>query len=263
MKLFYSELQADYTTYTFPYCIYAILESAEDVTQIYANSFLPYSGNTAIEEDVFYLARATRINIAAYRESTNDRRLDKKTAHLGLSVKYVDKSAVDFEDEKLINFISNFQNERFINGEMTTERLFYIINKRFFNKVMIVSSEAEQKDLAYVFICEGNECMHYWFCFYDTQYMDVSLGKWIMYQAILLAKAQDKKYLYLGTSYSRSSLYKGDFHGFEFWDGVRWSDDKKMLSTLIENQDAASVSALDNYKNMDNLELRKIYDFGA
>ncbi len=142
---------------------------------------------------------------------------------------------------------------------MTKERLVYILNKPFFNKILVVFSEELDKELGYVFVCEGDDCLHYWFCFYDTDYFELSLGKWIMYQTIVLAKEQNKQYLYLGTSYTKNSLYKGDFNGFEFWDGVTWNKDKKLLAYLIENQE--NQNPLDNYKKREDSQLTNIFNF--
>ena len=238
-----------------------MLEEGEAVDKIYGSSFLPYSGNTDISEDVFYLARGTRINLVDYKESTNDRRLNKKIEHLGLTLKYLDKKDFNIFDEKFVDFILKFQNERFANGEMTKERLVYILNKPFFNKILVIFSEELEKELGYVFVCEGDNCLHYWFCFYDTDYFELSLGKWIMYQTIVLAKELGKQYLYLGTSYTKNSLYKGDFNGFEFWDGVNWNKDKKLLAYLIEN--THSENTLDNYKKRTDLQLINIFNFDA
>jgi hypothetical protein len=42
------------------------------------------------------------------------------------------------------------------------------------------------------------------------------------------------KYLYLGTCYSQTALYKIQFAGAEFFNGFRWSDDLDELKFIIQ-----------------------------
>ena len=44
----------------------------------------------------------------------------------------------------------------------------------------------------------------------------------------------DYNQIYLGTCYSRNSLYKTQFKGAEFFNGFHWSNDLKELRYLIE-----------------------------
>ena len=63
MKIFFSENNVDYGTYTFNYAIYAQKESMAELTEIYDKGFLPYTGNINIESDLFYLARSLRVDL--------------------------------------------------------------------------------------------------------------------------------------------------------------------------------------------------------
>ncbi len=42
-------------------------------------------------------------------------------------------------------------------------------------------------------------------------------------------------YAYLGPGYERSSIYKADIPGFEWWTGKEWSSDKEIFKDLCKN----------------------------
>jgi arginyl-tRNA--protein-N-Asp/Glu arginylyltransferase len=262
MKIIFSECPVDYSTYTFPYCVYALMEYGDIIDKVYENGFLPYSADITLKQNIFYLARSIRINLEMYKETTNEKRLDKKNNHLSLSLEYVKKETINLTDERIINFCLEFQNERFRNGEMTKERLLYIISRNNFNNVILVHSETLKKTLGYVFLCEGDNCLHYWYCYYDTSHLQTYLGKWIMWQSIKLAKQRGKSFVYLGTCYTKNSMYKCEFKGVEFWDGLNWNTNKDILWTLINNQlDDDKRVIIDSLKNKENGTLQTIFQF--
>ena len=47
---------------------------------------------------------------------------------------------------------------------------------------------------------------------------------------------RDFEFLYLGSCYSRNALYKTQFAGAEFFNGVRWSEDLEELKYLIRRK---------------------------
>lgn len=85
--------------------------------------------------------------------------------------------------------------------------------------------------LGYVLAAINDDLVHYWFAFFDTQYMRThSLGKWMMWRVIRWSKDHNKKNIYLGTAYKPAALYKiRDHKGLEFWDGKKWNSDTKIL----------------------------------
>ena len=57
-------------------------------------------------------------------------------------------------------------------------------------------------------------------------------------------------YFYMGSGYEKSSLYKADFRGFEWWTGTEWSTDKKQYRRLCERD-----SRIDRFSDLGNLSL--------
>lgn len=64
-------------------------------------------------------------------------------------------------------------------------------------------------------------------CLFVWDYADPSLhlGTHSLEHEIAWSKQQGYEYVYLGPGYERSSIYKADMQGFEWWDGDQWSLD--------------------------------------
>jgi arginyl-tRNA--protein-N-Asp/Glu arginylyltransferase len=64
-------------------------------------------------------------------------------------------------------------------------------------------------------------CLFVW----DYSQPQTRLGSRSLEHEIAWAKQEGYNYVYLGPGYERSSLYKADMNGFEWWDGDQWSLD--------------------------------------
>lgn len=58
---------------------------------------------------------------------------------------------------------------------------------------------------------------------WDYSVPETRLGSLSLEHEIAWAKQSGYEFVYLGPGYERSSLYKADIQGFEWWDGVEWS----------------------------------------
>jgi arginine-tRNA-protein transferase len=112
---------------------------------------------------------------------------------------------------------------------MSLERWDYILAQEIGTHFFKFSNS--EKVLGYVLAAINEELVHYWFAFFDTEYMRThSLGKWMMWRVIRWSKDNNKKNIYLGTAYKPAALYKiRDHKGLEFWDGQKWNTETKML----------------------------------
>ncbi|MGK0357470.1 MAG: arginine-tRNA-protein transferase, partial [Spirosomataceae bacterium] len=72
MKIFLSENTVDYKSYTFNYAKYCVMESIDELTDVYENGFLPYSGDLRINKEIFYLARSLRVDIDRFKDSSEN-----------------------------------------------------------------------------------------------------------------------------------------------------------------------------------------------
>ena len=76
MKIFFSEYLNDYSTYTFSYAVYCLKESNEETSLIYQQGFLPFTAKLTFAEDIFYLARSVRINLADFSDTSENKRVN-------------------------------------------------------------------------------------------------------------------------------------------------------------------------------------------
>jgi arginyl-tRNA--protein-N-Asp/Glu arginylyltransferase len=75
---------------------------------------------------------------------------------------------------------------------------------------------------------------YYYYAFYDLNYYSRNLGMYMMTFAVSHFKEAGFPYLYLGSCYLENALYKTQFKGAEFFNGVRWSSDLRELKYLIQ-----------------------------
>ncbi|MDF9795758.1 hypothetical protein OKW21_001021 [Catalinimonas alkaloidigena] len=237
MKTLFSEYKTDYSTYTFSYAVYCIKEAQKELPEIYAKGFLPYTGNTSLEEDTFYLARSLRVNLQEFKNSSENRRVNRKIEPLDISMEVYKKENFDFQDETFRQFCSDYAEERFSGGAMQAERLQYVLNRDMLTHIITFCSN--EKVFGYVFTVMEGDMLHYWFSFYDTEYMrSHSLGKWMMWKVINWAHEQNLAHVYIGTCYREKSLYKvRDHKGAEFFDGSKWNNDTSLLKALCKSDD--------------------------
>jgi len=250
MRIFFSENQPDYATYTFNYAIYCIKEAQSELPSIYNQGFLPYTGDLRIAADIFYLARSLRVNLDNFSDTSENRRINRKIDHLAIQIEVHKKTDFDIENPNFLAFCMDYAADRFSGNAMTIERLKFVLSKETGSHILSFSSNGEI--LGYILAgIEGN-AFQYWFAFFNQAYMKThSLGKWMMWRTIHWAKENDLSYVYLGTCYGKHSLYKvRDHKGLEFFDGSRWNSDVKLLKELCKT-DTESIDK-DRFKLLDN-----------
>ena len=233
MKIFYSENNVNYSSYTFNYAIYCLKEKQAELPQIYNKGFLPYSANTALTKDIFYLARSLRVDLENFVDSSENRRVARKAAELNIEIKCTPKNEFEITEE-FIRFCSDYAADRFSGNSMSKERFEYVLSRDI--TTHIISFHNNENTFGYLLACKEGDMLHYWFAFFDTEYLrSHSLGKWMMWRTIVWAKEQGLAHIYLGTCYGTHSLYKvRDFKSIQFFVGVKWNHNVKQLKQLCK-----------------------------
>lgn len=239
MKIFYSEYQTNYNSYTFSYAVYCVRETADELPAIYASGFLPYTGDLSLAEDHFYLARSLRIDLARFATLSENRRVDRKIQPLGIDMTVIDRPDFDTNDPAFVDFCQAYAEERFAGGSMSAERLAYVLDRNLVTHVFRFTSP--DQTYGYVLAVVADGMLHYWFSFYNTAYMrSHSLGKWMMWRVIDWAQQRGLAHVYIGTCYREKSLYKvRDHKGAEFFDGRGWNTDTDFLKVLCRSDEEA------------------------
>lgn len=230
MKIFYSEGNPDYSSYTFNYGVYCIKETQSELPEIYNLGFLPYSGNPSLQYEIFYLARSLRVDVSRFQDSSENRRVNRKILELEISMECHPKKILLEEDQEFDNFSRHYTRER-IGDAMSEQRLSYILGMSTGSHMFRFLHQGQP--VGYVLCCIEGNTLHYWFSFFDIDLMQkYSLGKWMMWKVISWAEEHQLDHVYLGTCYGTKSLYKArDHKGLAFFDGSGWNDDIQLLKS--------------------------------
>jgi arginyl-tRNA--protein-N-Asp/Glu arginylyltransferase len=227
MKLLFSEQNADYENYQFPYAIWAIPEAGETPADIFDAGFLPSSRQL----DRFYLCRQVRVNLAKFSQSSENRRILRKGK--GIGVELVPREKFDYTPERR-TFFKTYADIKFGKDVMSFERLDALFAAPIISHLLVFTDTETGKEIGVATLyLEGKALAFYYYAFYDLNYYARNLGMFMMTSAVEIFAARGVEFVYLGTCYSTRALYKTQFEGGEFFNGFRWSANLEELKHLI------------------------------
>jgi arginyl-tRNA--protein-N-Asp/Glu arginylyltransferase len=231
MKLLFSESKADYGHYIFPYAIWAFPEPGETPGDLFAQGFLPSSRNL----DRFYLCRHVRVDLKNYRPSSENRRILRKGPDLNVTL--VPRAKFDYTSAKR-DFYKTYADIRFGKDVMSADRLDLLFTGKITSHVLVFTDKnsGDEVGTATLYL-ESEEMAYYYYAFYDLNYYSRNLGMFMMTSAVSFFAERGFKHLYLGSCYIENALYKTQFAGSEFFNGVRWSSSLKELKFLIHRDE--------------------------
>jgi len=228
MKLLFSEAKPDYGHYIFPYAIWGFPEAGETPADLFSHGFLPSSRNL----DRFYLCRQVRVELRKYRPSSENRRILRKGG--GISVSLIPRAEFDYNSRRR-EFFKSYADIKFGKDVMTYERLDFLFEGKITSHVLLFTDNKSGAEVGAVTLyLESPAMAYYYYAFYDLNYYSRNLGMYMMTSAAALFKEAGCEYLYLGSCYLETALYKTQFRGAEFFNGYKWSADMKELKYLID-----------------------------
>ncbi len=223
MKLLFSEYPAEYDTYTFPYHIWAVQESPKERDDLLKQGFLP----TRFKIGLWYLARSSRVDLEQFQESSENRRIVKQTEHFSFHIVPIKTFA---QDQHIKSIMARYA-EEVIGVSFSLASQKRILSPYLTDHVMVWEDAGTV--VGFSPIMDTNKAVFYWYGFYMPEYHRSGLGIRMMLEAIQWAKAQGKQHAYLGTVYSKGALYKTNFAGFEFFNGMQWRSNTEELHYSI------------------------------
>jgi arginyl-tRNA--protein-N-Asp/Glu arginylyltransferase len=227
MKLLFSEAKADYGHYIFPYAIWAFPEPGETPTDLFGHGFLPSSRNL----DRFYLCRQVRVDLKKFKLSSENRRILRKGE--GIKAVLLPKAKFEYTSERR-EFFKTYADIKFGKDVMSYERLDLLFEGAITSHVLIFTDARSGEEVGTVTLyLEPNHLAYYYYAFYDLNYYSRNLGMFMMTSAVAMFAERGFRYLYLGSCYLENALYKTQFVGAEFFNGVCWSQNLKELNYLI------------------------------
>ncbi|HTB84039.1 MAG TPA: hypothetical protein VK742_10330 [Candidatus Sulfotelmatobacter sp.] len=217
MKLLFSESEADYSRYLYPYAIWATPEPGEAPADLFNAGFLP--GARGLEQ--FGLCRNLRVDLAIYKPSSENRRVLRKGE--GIAMKLLTRGEFDFTEARK-DLCLRYAEMRYGQNVMPLERLELVFNSPLATHIMVFTDAATGADIGFVvFYLEPPRVAFYRYSFFVLDHPNRSLGLFMMTTALNLFQEQKFTHVYLGTCYSERALYKTQFAGVEFFNGFRWS----------------------------------------
>ena len=245
MKKFSSEFSHNYKKYSFGYANYCLKEKSDKLADLYASGHLPYSGSPGIK-NIFYMARSARVPLKQFSLTSENRRIAKKFDG-EFSYKLFDIHDFDVKDKEFISFCVEYFAKRHGPLVMPKERILTILQSGLVTH--IAAYYKNKQPAAYVFEVSDDSMTHFWFSFYNLDYIHQSLGMWLMLNSARMAKERSIEYFYVGTVYGEKALYKTAFKNIEHWSGDAWVNDIKKLKTLSRTDNNRAVHLVDAWKN--------------
>ncbi len=244
MKLLFSEAKSDYGHYLYPYVIWALPEAGESPADLFNRGFLPASRHL----DRFYLCRNIRIKLADFKASSENRRILRKGE--GIQSRLVPRAEFDYTPERR-QFFKSYADAKFGADVMSFERLDGLFDAPVISHLLVFTDAQTGVEIGVAALyLEGEptpgQCQDgskrslafYYYGFYDLNYFQRNLGMFMMTTAVTLFAERGFQHIYLGTCYSERALYKTQFAGAEFFNGVRWSEDLEELKFLVQRDKA-------------------------
>jgi arginyl-tRNA--protein-N-Asp/Glu arginylyltransferase len=240
MKLLFSEQNSDYATYSFPYAIWAVPEAGETSADIFNAGFLPAAHNL----ERYYLCRQIRVALETFELSSENRRILRKGD--GITIELVPRANFACTPARR-QFFKTYADTKFGADVMTWDRLDSLFAATVCSHLLVFSDTQTGAEAGVaVLYLEEPALAYYYYAFYDLGHPVRNLGMYMMTAAVELFAGRGCKHAYLGTCYSVSALYKTQFAGVEFFNGVRWSQNLAELKFLLQrNQKTARQHLLE------------------
>jgi len=208
-----------------------------------------------------YETRSVRVDLNKFELSSENRRILRKSENLKLETIALPHPSYDW---RIAKFGHDFYTQKFGDKIFSANKIKELLTnqeKSNFNllleyyysvipaKAGIQSSIAldsrfrgndngVENKVGYAICYSNNEILHYSYPFYsltpNTSNLTPNLGISMMTRAIVWAKENNKKYIYLGSVKDRVGLYKFQFSGIEWWDGKKWETNIDELKKILK-----------------------------
>lgn len=204
--------------------------SSKNINSLYNGGFL----FTREHVGSMYQTRSLRVDLSKFELSSENRRVLKKTEDIGLMTYDLPYEKYNW---KIAKTGKEFYQIKFGEGIFSANKIKELLTKKHnFNKLFIYNNK--QGAVGYCICFETNKILHYSYPFYvlrPTSYVfNPNTGIGMMLKAIIRAKENNKKYVYLGSAKDAKAKYKLQFAGLEWFDGKEWKKDVEELKQIIK-----------------------------
>ncbi len=202
------------------------------ITYLYDSGFILTRKGVGVMQKI----RSLRIDLRKFELSSENRRILRKNESLNLEI--LKLPLKDNYDWRIHAMGYRFYKEKFGDNVMSANRIKSIVKEEdsSFNSILKFSNKDNILGYTICFILDG--IIHYAYPFYDTSYISKSLGIGMMTKSIEYFKNKGFNFFYLGSVYSKESVYKLQFKGCEWFDkdnlsGSFWNEDLNILKKML------------------------------
>ena len=197
---------------------------------------------TRFEKGNTQQTRSLRIDLSKFELSSENRRVLKKNESLSLDICHLPMPNYDWKIAKLAK---DFYDNKFGAGVFSANKIKELLtsDKSNFNFLLkyswIASSPTAPRNdvgVGYAICHETKNILHYSYPFYQrtsNKEQVTNIGMGMMLNAILWAKENNKKYIYLGSFQRPTNVYKLQFAGLEWFDGEGWQTNLETLKKIL------------------------------
>jgi len=204
--------------------------SDDNINTLYGDGFL----FTRTGKGELYQTRSLRINLSKFDLNSENRRVLKHNENIMTEVANISYENYHWGIHKLGK---DFYSTKFGEKTFSAQKIKALItepDESNFNKLFIYRQKEDNLAIGYVICFDNSELLHYCYPFYDLNSKIKNLGLGMMTKAIVWAKENNKKYIYLGSASRKTDTYKLQFEGLEWFDGKKWSTDLEKLKKEIK-----------------------------
>jgi hypothetical protein len=249
MRVFYSELSANPSLYSFGYSVYGELEPGDDLGTYYEQGFLPFVGTETQQGKYVYMGRGTRLLVPEFAERHYHARVRRKASTLG-TIRMILHTLDSFPiTDIFIQFVLRYFRFRFGADAMPEARLRMMLRSGFVTHIREFSCQG--KPVAYILEVHGKDFVHTWYHAYAHELEGTHAGVLLYLDLIKDLQTKGTKYLYLGITCGRWMEYKTNFQPLEYWDGCMWVHDPKStkLKQLLKADSTRLLTGTDPWRD--------------
>lgn len=215
--------------------------SEKNITSLYQEGYV----FTRTEKGAMDQTRSVRVDLSKFEPSSENRRILRKVENIELGI--VPLPFTDYH-WSLGKLAKDFYDTKFGEGTFSANKIKEILtesDKSNFNRLFVYFSVdipgelqrpldiTSDNILGYCIAYENADLIHYSYPFYNLENSPKDMGLGMMTKAVEYAKAQGKKYLYLGSAQRPNDTYKFQFEGIEWFDGTEWKTDFEKLKNIL------------------------------
>lgn len=182
---------------------------------------------TRVGKGVMHQTRSVRIDLSKFMLSSENRRILKK-------VEAIHVDSVNLPDSKYHWSIGklgkDFYEIKFGQGIFSAQKIKETITSDTSNFNLLLKFG----DSAFAICYKNKDMLHYSYPFYDLEKSPKDMGLGMMIKAIVWAKEQGLKYVYLGSLQRPTDTYKLQFEGLEWFDGKNWNKDLEKVKMELQ-----------------------------